>query len=351
LNVLITSAGRRNYLVEYFLHALGDAGLVIAADSSPNAPGLYAAQKRIVIPPANHSDYIPSLLEICRGSEVSLLIPLNDLELGPLAANREKFTEQGTVVVVSDSEVVEICSDKLKTFRWLRDNGFASPSTFVRLEDASKAIDEGALKFPLVVKPRWGSGSIAVCEVHDSRELHCSHFMTGRSITRSILAEMSSDDTEDRTVLIQEQISGQEYGLDVINDLSGNYQATVVKRKLGMRGGETDRAEVVLDKALEELGAAIGRTLKHIGNLDVDVISDKGGTFSVIEMNPRFGGGYPFSHSAGADLPSAILDWRRGSMPPKDIFAVVPGVFGKFDSLLFLREENPRDQKSRTRAV
>ena len=31
-----------------------------------------------------------------------------------------------------------------------------------------------------------------------------------------------------------------------------------------------------------------------------------------LEMNPRFGGGYPFSHTLGANFPLAIIEWCSG---------------------------------------
>jgi len=78
-----------------------------------------------------------------------------------------------------------------------------------------------------------------------------------------------------------------------------------------MRSGETDSAIIVSNPILERIGEHIGRISKHPGNMDMDVFFD-GKNAYVLEMNARFGGGYPFSHSAGVKLPTAIVNWMLG---------------------------------------
>ena len=50
-----------------------------------------------------------------------------------------------------------------------------------------------------------------------------------------------------------------------------------------------------------------------------------------MELNPRFGGGYPFSHAAGANVPSALIAWRRGLAPKPEWLRVRPGVLSAKD--------------------
>jgi carbamoyl-phosphate synthase large subunit len=61
------------------------------------------------------------------------------------------------------------------------------------------------------------------------------------------------------------------------------------------------------------MGEQIGRELKHIGNLDVDIMQRANGDYCVLELNPRFGGGFPFSYEAGVNLPKAIIEWIKGN--------------------------------------
>ena len=87
-------------------------------------------------------------------------------------------------------------------------------------------------------------------------------------------------------VIIQEKLRGQEYGLDVINNLEGEYQNTIVKKKYAMRSGETDCAETIYSPGLKALGKAISKKLHHVANLDMDVFVDNDKPF-ILEMNAR----------------------------------------------------------------
>jgi len=163
------------------------------------------------------------------------------------------------------------------------------------------------MTFPVVVKPRWGSASIGLEFPEDMEELELAHRLVSLRVHRSILAEASSEDAE-HAVMIQEMIRGTEFGLDILNDFSGRPAQVYVKEKLAMRAGETDKAVLRDRPDLEELGMKVGRELAHIGNVDCDVF-EKDGELFLLELNPRFGGGYSFSQMSGANYPAAILAW------------------------------------------
>jgi carbamoyl-phosphate synthase large subunit len=324
MNVLLTCAGRRNYLMEYFRAALDGRGQVFAADSSPDAPALHEADRAFLVPPVGQPGYIEHLLELCREHQVGLLLTLNDLELPLLARHRGQFRAQGTIAAVSSPEVVDICFDKWATCRFLASCDVACPRSYVTLEEAGAALERHEIALPLVVKPRWGSASLGIMYVERAEDLAPVYHLVRQQLGRSMLVQASAREPE-RAVLIQERMLGEEYGLDVINDLEGRHVATWARRKLAMRAGETDRAVTVNCDRLEKLGAVIGRQLGHLGNLDCDVFMAENRPY-VLELNPRFGGGYPFSHAAGANLPAALIAWAAGQQPDPRWLHVQPNV-------------------------
>ena len=332
MNILFTCAGRRTYLLKYFKRELAGDGLIIGADMQLTAPALSAADIKVSVPSVYDDNYINSILDICSKYDVNLVISLNDLELPILAKNKVLFEERNVFVLVSSNDVIDICFDKYKTYQYICSLGLNSPKTYIRLEDAVNALSHGEIKFPLILKPRWGSGSIGIETVYDEDELYIVYSLLKKKIKRTILSTVSQKDSD--YVLIQQKISGQEFGLDIMNNFAGENVAVSVKKKLSMRAGETDKAVIVDNHEVSNIGATIGTSLHHIGNLDCDILEENG-LYYVLELNPRFGGGFPFSYEAGVNLPKAIIDWADGK--PFDnlkLNPIIGKVFAKCDYLV-----------------
>lgn len=333
MNILFTCAGRRNYLINYFKEALKGEGKVFATDMQLTAPALVDADVAIQVPAIYSEEYIPSLLRIVKENDINCVISLNDLELPILSEAKDQIESLGAKVIVADEHAIKIAFDKWETVKFLEANGLKSPKTYIDFEEAKKAIESGGLKFPLVIKPRWGSASIGIDFPETMEELELAYKLQNIRLKRTILAEASKEDI-DHAILIQEKIPGKEYGMDVLNDFEGNYVGTFVREKIQMRSGETDKAISVIDKRFEQVGKIIGDNLKHIGNLDCDVFEHNGELY-VLELNPRFGGGYPFSHEAGNNTAAIYIEWLKGNKDIAQHSNYKEGImFSKCDRLL-----------------
>lgn len=325
MNILLTSVGRRTYIVKYLQQALNCEGLVHAANSVPTY-AMQIADKSVCTPLIYDETYIDFLIDYCLKYKIEAIIPLFDIDLPILAKSKKKISEYGIQVVVSDYKITQICNDKWKTYDFLISNNIPTPKTFISIDDCLEAIKSKLISFPFIIKPRWGMGSIGIYQADDLDELKILHNKTKRDILNSYLKYESSVDIES-SIIIQEKLIGDEYGLDVFNDLNGNFLACVPKQKLAMRAGETDSARIVENKDLFELGKNIAVKLKHIANLDIDCFLTKG-TYYVLEMNCRFGGQYPFSHLAGANFPKAIINMLRGESVNEELLHTIPETIG-----------------------
>lgn len=335
MNILFTCAGRRTYLLKYFKENLAEGDKVVATDMQLSAPALQVADVKLQVPAVYDPEYVNITLNICKEQKIDALLSLNDLELPILAENKDRFEELGVKVIVSDPQVIDIAFDKYKTAQWVESLGLVAPKTYVRMEDVKKALAAGEIEFPLFMKPRWGSGSIGLESIADMEELDIYYNLLMKKIKKTILATAS---VGDEYIMIQEKLTGSEFGLDIMNDLEGNHVAISVKQKLAMRAGETDKAVTVDLPEVREMGRKIGETLGHIGNLDVDIMQRADGAYCVLELNPRFGGGFPFSYEAGVNMPKAIIQWIKGEdVDPAMLQPEYGRMFSKNDYLMEIK--------------
>lgn len=285
-NVMISSAGRRVMLLRHFREALASLGInkrVFACDASRRSAGFQSADQAFIVPPCSHPEYSEAIAEICVKNEISVIVPTIDPELPVYAAARSKLSALGVCVLVSDVATVRIGSDKVHTNRWLRESGFPVVRQWIGRESiASDAI------FPLVIKPRQGSASVGL-RFADDRET-----LAGLSI--------SGDD------VIEEKASGHEHTLDILVLSDGRCATVVPRRRLEVRAGEVSKAVTCRLPELSLLGKRIVEMLPGAYgaiNIQVFVWED---SMNVIEINPRFGGGYPLTFRAGADFPKWLLE-------------------------------------------
>lgn len=309
-NILFTCAGRRNYLVNYFKESLNGNGKVVAIDMQLSAPALVDADIARKVPSIYDSAYIPALKKVIKEENIDAVISLNDLELPILSKHKEELENQGAKIIISDPNAIAIAFDKWKTFTFFKSIGIDTPKTYLTIRDALTAIQNSELHYPLIIKPRWGSASISIDIAENEEELRLAYKLQHLKVQKSILKNASSEDIE-KSILIQEKIDGEEYGIDILNDLEGNHYNSFVRKKLAMRSGETDKAVSVINDKFSEIAKIIAENTKHIGNMDCDffVKDDK---VYYLEMNPRFGGGYPFSHEAGINTPAIYVSWING---------------------------------------
>lgn len=335
MNILLTSVGRRAYIIDYLRDIyknLGLSGNIVATNSDMNTTAMSVADKAFESPLIYDKEYIPFLLEICKNEKIDILISLFDIDLMILAKNKAEFEALGVKVIVSNEDVINICNDKFEMLEYLNKINMPVPETYLDLDKALEGADFDNKTY--ILKPRWGMGSLSIFEAENKKELEVLYEKAKRSIQKSYLRFESNADIN-RAILIQEKIKGDEFGLDIFNDLEGENLSITVKRKYAMRSGETDIAEVIKNSELEAVGKKIAKSLSHIGNLDMDILLSDGKAY-IIDMNARFGGGYPFTHNAGVNELEAIIRLCSGK-ELNDLSVKKYGLFAKEITMVELK--------------
>ena len=320
-NILFLSVGRRGELIKDFKRSLGSGSVLIGADCSPYAPALYFADKRYLVPKIDAPDYIDKVLEICRREGVSAVTTLIDPEIALLAKARDRFTAIGVEVLAPYPETAELCFDKFKMFRYLRERGIRTVETWGTSEEFLPAYEAGEAALPVFVKPRTGSGSVGAHRV-DSLE------------------ELRSEMSRDPSLIVQELMDGLDMDADVyIDTVSRQAVSAFSKRKLESRIGGASKTVSFKDPVLFRFIREICSVLEFNGPVDMDFFY-KDGAYYLSEVNPRFGGAYLHAYGAGVDFIKLIEKNLRGEANEPRFGDYEEGVvMMMYDSVVIVRPE------------
>ena len=300
MNILITSAGTRNKVVQYFKHEFREIGKVIATDMNDLAPAIYEADNYYLVPRIDAPNYIDKLLVICKKEKIDCLFALIDPELSLIAKNKDRFLEIGVKPLISNYDAVELAFDKYAMFKYLNSNGYKCAKSYIDKAEFYKDLESGKISFPVFVKPYKGSASININKVSSKEEINT-------------LFDVYDD------LLIQEFLDGQEIGADVyVDPISKKVVSIFTKEKLKMRAGETDKARSFKDEKLFDLITDLVEKIGYEYMIDMDIFK-VGNDYYISEINPRFGGGYPHAYECGINFPRLIINSMNGKKNKNEI--------------------------------
>ena len=285
-NILITSAGQRVALVRDFQETLRrffPEAKVYTTDMNPRlAPAAYVSDGCFEVFRVTDPQYIPQLLQLCKSNYIGLIVPTIDTELLVLAENKKLFEENGIAVSVSVHDFIKICRDKRNTGEFFEKRGIRIP----------KAIDKNNPEFPMFAKPYDGSLSTNLHYIKNEEEL-----------TKEIL--------NDQKLLFMEYIDKEvykEYTVDMYYGKDNKVKCIVPRERIKIRAGEINKGltekepltKYLLDR-LETIDGCVGCICIQLflNPSDGDVVG--------IEINPRFGGGYPQTYAAGGNYPEYLI--------------------------------------------
>jgi carbamoyl-phosphate synthase large subunit len=304
-NVLLSSAGRRVALLAGLRQDLADLdqeSLIVATDMSSLSAASHKADRFVRVPPVQDPTFESTVLDLIRTHDIGLVIPTIDTELPVYARLRDPLMAEGRVALVSGPTTIEISADKRKTFEWLTDGDLPT----VRQWDLKTAQQEAdQMPYPVIVKPIAGSASIGVSCVDRPEDL----------------VALDSND-----LIVQELASGEEYTVDVWVDRGGNVRCVVPRKRLEVRAGEVSKGVTETREDVIGVVRAVAESLPDaFGPLTVQVFAGDVGEAKIIEINARFGGGFPLSWEAGArftmwavqealglEYEPSELEWRDG---------------------------------------
>jgi len=251
---------------------------VIGTDCNSLSSGFYFCDKNYVIPKGDDPKFIKEILKICSIEKPNAIISGPEQEILTLSKNKKLFGERNILVLVPDYETVKICADKIATYRFFKKENIPTP----------KIYNKGNVKFPIMMKPRFGRGSTDVFKVKNKSEL------------KFYLKKIKNP-------IVQEFIDGIEYTVDTFADLKGKPLSIIPRVRIQVESGISIKGKTICNKEIIDWCRKIAEKLKLIGPSCIQCIkSNKGLKFT--EINPRFGGGSILSIKAD---PTIILNLIR----------------------------------------
>jgi carbamoyl-phosphate synthase large subunit len=190
---------------------------------------------------------------------------------------------------VPNPEIARATFDKYEAHLLLRRLGLPSPPTVLPGEPIES--------FPVMVKPRWGSGARAIHRADDQG-------------AADFFVEYVPEPT-----MVQKLMQGPELSIDCLSDLSGRCLNAIPRTMLESRGGESIKGTVIADPELIELGRRVVEALGVRGPCTVQVFRDKDIGLGITDVNTRFGGAFPapmYAALPGHTYPELIVRIARG---------------------------------------
>jgi len=275
--ILLTCAGKRYDIVSAF----NEHAFTIVTDRNPLAPAQYAADVRRVVPEVDDPDYIPALRGLCEEFGIRAVVPLTDLDI-------EVLGRSDLPAFVPPPDVARRSFDKFETHLMLTELGLPSAPTWL----PDDLPDD--LGFPVVVKPRRGSGSRSISPARDRREMEFFIDYIGEP------------------AVVQRAMGGHEYSVDVLCDLEGRCLNAIPRTMLESKGGESIKGMTLADPELIELGRSVAEAVGARGPCMVQGFREPGFGLAVTDLNTRFGGGFPAQMYGGGSYPELICRMAMG---------------------------------------
>ncbi|MEJ5317857.1 MAG: ATP-grasp domain-containing protein [Tenuifilum sp.] len=285
MNILITSAGRRVSLVNAFKSEIVKyfpTGKIFTVDNKPElSPACHVSDGYFSVPKVTDSLYCKNLVEICTKNNIKIIIPTIDTELIILAENMDYFRDYGILPIVSSLDMIEVCRDKRKTHLFFDSIGFP------RAND----IDLLNPEFPIFAKPFNGSRSIGIRLIESIEALNEAKLDTNLMFLKYLSPN--------------EHV---EYTVDMYFDRNSNLKCIVPRERIEIRAGEVSKGVTRKNEIYDIVLSYFKMCKGFVGCVTLQLFYNiKNGDYFGIEINPRFGGGYPLSYHAGANFPNMII--------------------------------------------
>ena len=284
-NILITSIGRRVELLNFFIFELDQFNKnfkVFTADVSPElSAASNISQNSIKLPHALARNFIKKLIDISIKNKISFIIPTIDTELKVLSKNRGAFLKKNIQIICSDYELINQLRDKRNLTSIAKKFKVNSPKIYCQKD----------LKYPCFAKPYDGSNSENIMIIKNKAEMNLAKKNSKIFFSKFLNSSFT------------------EYTIDAYYNKNHELMCGVPRERLSIRGGEIEKGITRKGSIYRYFINKFAKFPGLVGPITFQIMANiKKNKFYLIEINPRFGGGYPLSYHAGANYPKYLIE-------------------------------------------
>jgi len=276
-------------------------------------PGLYLkefcdAGYILPYPSSGDETLIDTLQNIQAKENIDVLLPCLDAELPNMIRLRPVIEDLGFKVFLPTQEQLRLRNkDRLEELAGHAGIGCPETKSLTSSGFFHKCEDDG-WKYPFVVKGLFYDAQIVYNEAQ------------AIAAFRHIAAEWGFP------VLVQKFVKGEEYNLTAVGDGEGNLLGPVMMKKLAVTDkGKAWSGVTIDDQTLLNASISLARAIEWRGPLEVEVVKENGGSYQLIEINPRFPAWIYLSAGVGRNLPLTLLQLTLG-LPVSEFPETRPGI-------------------------
>jgi carbamoyl-phosphate synthase large subunit len=273
LSVLITGAGAplAVSIFKAFRHSVLNPRIV-ATDAEPLSVGLFRADAAYLLPAVTRDEtlYLQRLEDICLRENVSLVCFGSEIEMRRVAPHTDDVERRTRAkLILNQPYFLRTFMDKWRMICFLRDKDLPVPDTVLATDEESVRAFLTRHAFPMILKPRRGSGSKNVFVVRSPDELDA----LSRYVSEPVLQEYLLPDDEEYTVGVYK------------SPRTGYIGQIALRRRLA--AGVTYKSEVVCDDDIQSVCRRLVESCDIWGPVNVQLRKTAAGV-RIFEINLRF---------------------------------------------------------------
>lgn len=285
MRILIGACGGLTgfYLVKRYKNNFFLPVEILGFDENSDNPTRFFLDEFIVSPSFKEEElFIEFLIETLKENKVDAYIPTYSKETMLVSKWQSLIREQtDTRFIVSDITTVDALENKDAAYYNLGQIGIPTPQTYNGFTVAD-------IKFPIISKPKTGSGSKGVAIINDKDEFD---FFWHR----------------DKERIFVEYLEGEECTVDAVFGYDNRLIAYNQRKRLKIMGGAAIISKNDFSVDVGEYIQIIGRHFKIRGACNFQFFKN-GNNIWFTDVNLRFpSGGLPLSVESGVDIPEILI--------------------------------------------